>query len=240
MTKISILSISNSFGVNLQKYASQIAEANGLELDIFVLYIGGCSLETHCNNIKNNAPNYDLYKNGQIIKGSVSIKEVLCSQCWDYVITQQVSYLSSKYDSFFPYIEDIFKYIKDNAKYKQLGLQETWEYGPTFVKNDGKTLTSLESDNMYFEISDAYQKVMKRLDLDILIDSGHVINKATKHFNKDFHVKDGYHLNDAGCYLIGANLVMAMFMKKINNVYVPDSLSNEECEEYLKFINNRE
>lgn len=77
MKRVSLLSISNSFGVNLQKFASQIAASNNCSLDIFVLYIGGCSLQTHCENIKDNSHNYVLYYNGKPIKENVSILDTL-------------------------------------------------------------------------------------------------------------------------------------------------------------------
>ncbi len=47
-----LLLISNSFGVNLQIYAKDIAKANGLDLEIYTLFIGGCAVKSHYANIK--------------------------------------------------------------------------------------------------------------------------------------------------------------------------------------------
>ena len=73
MKKITLLSISNSFGVNLQSYAHQIAEKNGIDLDIYVLYIGGCPLEKHYTNLLTNAKDYELFHNGVSTHEFVSI-----------------------------------------------------------------------------------------------------------------------------------------------------------------------
>ena len=57
-----LLLISNSFGVNLQIYAKDIAKLNGLDLEIYTLYIGGCPLELHDKNIKQNNNAYELFR----------------------------------------------------------------------------------------------------------------------------------------------------------------------------------
>lgn len=236
MKNISLLSISNSFGVNLQKYASQIASSNGFKLDIYVLYIGGCTLEKHASNIKINSNEYDLYHNGECEKHAVTIKEVLKLTKWDYIITQQASHLSPNYATFFPYINEIFNYVKENAIYKKLGIQETWEYGKDYKKNDGKFFTKKDSLEMYEKVSNNYSRAAKELNLDIIFNSGDVIHKATAFFNKDFHA-DGYHLNDEGCYLIGLNLVKQLFNKNIKKAYVTNDISIETCNKLVDFIN---
>ena len=48
-----ILSIGNSFSEDAQRYLHQIANANGDDIFCANLYIGGCSLERHYNNIIN-------------------------------------------------------------------------------------------------------------------------------------------------------------------------------------------
>lgn len=239
MKKCSLLSISNSFGVNLQTYASQIAKENGFELDIFVLYIGGCPLIEHSENIKNNAPAYLLYHNGECEKADITILETLKMKRWDYIITQQVSYLAGNYDSYFPYINELLNYVKKNANYGYLGLQETWEYTELFVKDNGEHFTKKESEEMYDSIIKTYKKVSNELDL-LLFKSGSTVHKASLSFKKNFYSDDGFHLNKDGCYLIGLNLVKQLFGEKIKKVFVPEGLNKEDIIKYINFVNSLE
>ena len=73
-----LLLISNSFGVNLQTYAKDIAKVNGLDLEIYTLYIGGCSLELHDKNIKENNKVYELF--GDSIKDTFAVNRGVYSK----------------------------------------------------------------------------------------------------------------------------------------------------------------
>ena len=51
---IKILSIGNSFSTDAQRYLYDISVQNGVELECYNLFIGGCSLETHWQNFVEN------------------------------------------------------------------------------------------------------------------------------------------------------------------------------------------
>ena len=55
-----LLSIGNSFSQDAQEWLHKIAVANGVELETTNLMIGGCSLETHWNNMKSGEAAYYL------------------------------------------------------------------------------------------------------------------------------------------------------------------------------------
>ena len=52
---IKILAIGNSFSQDATHYLHQIAAADQVDMKVVNLYIGGCSLERHWNNIQNKA-----------------------------------------------------------------------------------------------------------------------------------------------------------------------------------------
>ena len=54
MRKISVLMIGNSFSVDAARYTHDISLGSDVEIEVCVLYVGGCSLEQHINFIKNN------------------------------------------------------------------------------------------------------------------------------------------------------------------------------------------
>ena len=61
---IKILAIGNSFSEDATHYLHQIAAADQVDMKVGNLYIGGCSLERHWNNIQTNAAEYLYEENG--------------------------------------------------------------------------------------------------------------------------------------------------------------------------------
>ena len=62
---IKILAIGNSFSQDATHYLHQIAAADHVDLKVVNLYIGGCSLERHWNNILTEAEDYLYEENGE-------------------------------------------------------------------------------------------------------------------------------------------------------------------------------
>ena len=71
---IKILAIGNSFSQDATYYLHQIAAADDVDIKVVNLYIGGCSLERHWNNIQNEAEEYLLEENGCSCFRSLSIR----------------------------------------------------------------------------------------------------------------------------------------------------------------------
>jgi len=116
-----ILAIGNSFSQDATRYLHKIAKADNVDLKVVNLYIGGCSLETHYNNILSDSKSYTYQLNGNDTDNMVSIKEALLSDEWDIVTLQQVSGLSVNYNTYQPYLNHLSEYVKQYApKAKQL------------------------------------------------------------------------------------------------------------------------
>ena len=60
-----ILSIGNSFSQDAQRYLSRVAKSEGIDMNTFNLYIGGCSLATHFQNMHSEDRAYELQMNGE-------------------------------------------------------------------------------------------------------------------------------------------------------------------------------
>lgn len=72
-----LLSIGNSFSTDSHRFLHSIAEQNGVSLECYNLFIGGCSLETHWLNYAGNNAFYDLEINGNEATRKISINEAL-------------------------------------------------------------------------------------------------------------------------------------------------------------------
>jgi len=236
--------IANSFGVNLQTYASQIAKANDYELDIYVLYIGGCSLSTHSYNISNDKKDYELFVNGANTGKMISIKEALLMDAWDYVSLQQASHESGNIASYYPYFEDVYNFVRKLSPKSEIIWHKTWAYSPLYsykydtVCDFCPTFTFKNEDQMKKGIDDCCKQICKEFNIKTVINSGDVVYQAIRDYG-DVYDEQGFHMSSIGNYLIGTNLIKILSKKRITNIYVPDGLTKENCEKIVSIINNK-
>ena len=116
MKKISVLMIGNSFSVDVAHYTHQLSLGSDVEIELGVLYVGGCSLEQHSNFIKEGASPYEWFVNGVSTGRYISLKDALEMQKWDYITLQQVSVYSGLKDTFYPYINEVIEYVRKYQK----------------------------------------------------------------------------------------------------------------------------
>ena len=97
---LKVLAIGNSFSQDATRYLHQIAKADDVDLKVVNLYIGGCSLSTHYQDMLEDKRAYSLEFNGEVTGFFVSIREALESDTWDVVTLQQVSQEAPRYDTY--------------------------------------------------------------------------------------------------------------------------------------------
>ena len=124
-----ILSIGNSFSEDAQAYLHALAVQRGIDLTTVNLAIGGCSLQTHWDNVVHNNANY-LYgiNGGAWAERLVTIREILESEHFDIITLQQVSGLSGQYETYQPYLNDLAAYIREVRPGADLYFHRTWAY----------------------------------------------------------------------------------------------------------------
>lgn len=123
-----VLSIGNSFSEDAQRWLHDISLCGNTGIDTVNLFIGGCTLETHYNNIKENKCDYSLQGNdGKHIKNS-SINEALCGEKYDVITVQQASGYSGRPQSYLPYLPEIVDYVKEKQPAAKIYFHQTWSY----------------------------------------------------------------------------------------------------------------
>lgn len=168
---VRVLVIGNSFSWNATAYLPAIAKAAGVELTLGHASIGGCSLERHwrhaaafeADSTDPEGRPYEITVDGQ--KRKVSLRERLQSQPWDYVTIQQVSYQSTKAETFSPHAQNLAAYIRRHAPQARLMVHQTWAYAaddPLF--RDGK----MTQDDMYQALRSAYAAIAEELGAGII------------------------------------------------------------------------
>ncbi len=204
-----ILSIGNSFSVDAHEYLCRIAKAAGVELYAVNLYIGGCSLEMHANNLKADAKAYKRSINAVFDDARVAIKESLLSEKWDVVTIQQVSQLSGVADSYEPYAAELLAAIRAYAPQAKICFYQTWAY--EIDSDHGGFVNYNRSQSKMFQmITEASEAFCEKNGL-TLIPSGRVV-EALRHTEAFDYAnggkslcRDGFHMSyDYGRYAAGA------------------------------------
>ncbi len=205
-----ILAIGNSFSEDATAYLYKIAKSANTDMYVVNLFIGGCSLERHANNLRADAKEYAKFVNTAYVDGKVSIKESLLLEKWDAVTIQQVSTHSGFIESYEPYAGELLSAIREYAPSAKIYFHQTWAYEmgdtrPAFVSNyDGSQAKMTE------KILEASEMFSEKNGLTV-IPSGRVIDALRRTAPFDYKngglslCRDGAHISlDYGRYALGA------------------------------------
>ncbi len=228
---VRILAIGNSFSQDaVEQYLHELAEAEGISTIIGNMFIGGCSLERHVKNARDNAPAYAYRKIGtdgkKREKGKMSLETVLADEDWDYVSLQQASPFSGMYETYEASLPELIEYVKARLPKKtKLMLHQTWAYAST-SKHSGFKNYNCNQLTMYQAIADAVKKAAKANKIKIVIPSGTAIQNARTSFIGDHLNRDGYHLDvKIGRYTAACTWFERIFKHNVvGNPYTPEGL----------------
>ena len=219
-----VLSISNSFGVDATRYLHQIARSAGVKLDVCTLYIGGCPLELHYRNMLGDKEAYDLYFNGFATGFKTSISEALLSGRWDVISFQQASHFSPKPDSYTPFAEELYDYIKTYQPKAKVLIHQTWAYEDGSLKLANMGYETGKA--MFADIEKAYQLFCDILGADGIIPCGKLMITLLENGIEKVH-RDTFHASlGLGRYAQGL-----LWFKKITGQSVADIDYNDFDEE---------
>lgn len=191
---MNVLAISNSFGVDATRYLHQIARADGEVINVATLYIGGCSLEKHYRNMIGDQRAYTLFYNGHNTGFSVSLEEALLNRHWDVVTLQQASHFSPKPDSYEPYAQELYDFVKTCQPKAKILIHQTWAY------EDGSEMLAKmgfgTAKAMFCEIEKAYAACSRSIGADGIIPGGklfmELLDRGVEKVQRDtFHASLG-------------------------------------------------
>ena len=228
---VRILAIGNSFSQDaVEQYLHELAEAEGISTIIGNMFIGGCSLERHVKNARDNAPAYAYRKIGtdgkKREKGKMSLETVLADEDWDYVSLQQASPFSGMYETYEASLPELIEYVKARLPKKtKLMLHQTWAYAST-SRHSGFKNYNCNQLTMYQAIADAVKKAAKANKIKIVIPSGTAIQNARTSFIGDHLNRDGYHLDvKIGRYTAACTWFERIFKHNVvGTPYTPEGL----------------
>lgn len=158
---MNILAIGNSFSRDATAYLHQLLTDCGVEARIVNLYIGGCPLERHWQNIEFDRADYEYQVNGQIVERRVSIRQALEEDAWDYIVTQQASHDSGWAETYEPFLTLMVDYLRKKAPGAKLCLHQTWAY-ETDSHHGNFMRYSRDQALMYRKLTECYRAAANR------------------------------------------------------------------------------
>jgi hypothetical protein len=199
---MNILSIGNSFSQDAQRYLHQIARADGVDVTSINLYIPGCPLSRHYQNMLSEEREYWLEMNGQSTGFNISLKEALLNRDWDVITVQQVSTHSTNYDTYQPYLDELVEYIRRFVPKAKIAVHQTWAYeqGSELLN---QALKYRDYRIMLDDIIKAYHQAAEHIKADYIIPSGEVFGAMLENGIEKIH-RDTFHASlGLGRYALG-------------------------------------
>ena len=220
--KIRLIAVGNSFSDDCLQHVYFILKDMGFqEIVVGNLYIGGCPVSSHIQNLSLDAAVYEYrinrggeWENISCYKASDALKQ----EEWDFVFTQQFSGESGLEETY-KQVDALYGLIKKNVKASpKFGWQMTWAYPqhtdhPWFERYDNS------QEKMWKDIQAAVKKyILPRKDVHFLIPSGEAVQKARMVFGDTLN-RDGCHLTYMlGRYIAGLCVAGAVTGESIANV----------------------
>ena len=191
---MNILAIGNSFSQDATRYLHDIALADGCRMSVVNLYIPGCPLEVHKNNLENGGM-YSMEYNGEPSGFFCPITQALKAKKWDVITLQQASHFSNDFATYEPYISILADTIRESCPGAKLYIHETWAYEEGSARLCEMMKYRHQSD-MWADVSASYAKAAEKIKADGIIHGGlffqTLYEKNIKPYQRDtFHASFG-------------------------------------------------
>ncbi len=220
---LEILAIGNSFSVDGLQYVYDVAKSLGIsKVTLGNLYIGGCSLETHYTNAKNDSAAYTYYFNNSgswTTTKSYKISKAIASQSWDYISMQQNSGNSGLESTYNSNLTNLISYVKNklpSGSKTKLIWHMTWAYQKDSTHSSFANYSKNQS-TMYKGIVAAVQnKILTNSNFSMVIPCGTAVQNVRSSYTGDTLTRDGYHMS----YGQGRYLLALMWVKQITGLSI--------------------
>ena len=232
---IKVLAVGNSFSQDaVEQYLYELAAAQGDSLIIGNAYIGGCSIDTHYDNLLNEKPAYIYRKvvgGVKAVRRKATLQSIIRDEQWDIITLQQASQLSGVSSSYsnLAQLKRLIQSYTTNL-HVQFMWHMTWAYAEDFTQ-DRFAPYDYDQRKMYSAIVSTMQNVLPAVGgFSRIIPSGIAIQLARYRLG-DILNRDGFHLSYAlGRYTAACTWSEVLTGRIIDgNRYWPATISTEEA-----------
>lgn len=227
-----LLTVGNSFSDDSMEYVGRIARSVGVDMKLGNLYIGGCTLNTHCDNARADSAAYEYRTDSGEGWSTVfphKMSDALLSEPWDVVSLQQASG-SSGLPETYARLPELIAYVRGLVpETTRLVWNMTWAYQRD-SEHEEFSKYGRNQDTMYEAILSAIQsEVRTKKEISLVIPTGTAIQNARTSFAGDTLTRDGYHLSfGLGRYIAGLTFVRALTSASLEGCFAPEGITEEE------------
>ena len=232
-----ILALGNSFSEDCTAYLERMTDE---DVTVRNLYIGGCSLSRHNDNLREGIADYELQRNGRMLGEShVSANEIMTSQAWDVITVQEVSGNSGHYGDFSETLREVLGRIRALCPTARPVWNQTWAYASNSTHGRFSEY-GCDRERMFAEIEASSHRAAADNGLG-LIEVGRVIQALRRSDLADEteFCRDGFHLSlTEGRY--AAAYVWARYFGFCVNDFVPEGADADRIRAIRDFIDGTE
>lgn len=221
--KLDILFIGNSFSIDTSKALPEILNSLGIaNVNVYVLYRGGCSMKQHYEFYKSGEKAYELYRYNMLgeqqLEKATSIGEVMGRFPYDVVVWQQYSLESGDYNTYEPYLSKLIQAynLKKLSARTTFAFNETWAYASNYKQIARYKIPA----NMWKSICTSVKKMKAATGIDVVIPCGTAVQNARNvaALNVDNELtRDGFHINLwSGRYLLACTFFESIIAPCLN------------------------
>lgn len=179
--KLDILFIGNSFSIDTSTALPEIFKSMGVtNVNVYVLYRGGCSMKEHYEFYKSGKNAYELYlfnhEGEQKLEKSCSIRNVMRRVPFDIVVFQQYSLDSGNYSTYEPYLSKLIQAYSINtiSPRTTFAFNQTWSYS-----SKNKKIAPYKNPlEMWKSICSSVKKMKEASGIDVIIPCGTAVQNA--------------------------------------------------------------
>ena len=218
-----VLFIGNSYSENTAALMPNMAKIFDFKkIEICYLYKGGCSLDEHWNNMKQQSPEYKYCRvqpaiktlnKIKILSEKISIQDAVKDKKWDWIVLQQTSRTSGKASSYnqLPRLIQMIKSHLQDKNHTKFAFNMTWAYHSKYDKL--KNFYNGSQKKMYEDTCAAVQLVVeKNPDIDLIIPAGTAIQNIRINCPMLMEYTCDYtHLNANGAYVASLTAILAFW-----------------------------
>ena len=232
---IKVLAVGNSFSQDaVEQYLYELAAAQGDSLVIGNAYIGGCSIDTHYDNLLNEKPAYVYRKvvgGVKSVKKKATLQSIIRDEQWDIITLQQASQLSGISSSFgnLAQLKRLILSYTTNL-HVQFMWHMTWAYAEDFTQ-DRFAPYDYDQRKMYSAIVSTMQNVLPAVGGFVRIIPSGIAIQLARYRMGDILNRDGFHLSyTLGRYTAACTWCEVLTGRIIDgNRYWPAKISADEA-----------
>ena len=185
---VKILTIGNSFSVGVFTYLPKIVDDfPDCTLTLESANHANCSFDIHWRFITEEESDATIsrYNKNTITqsycsttstvqsqsRGCNRLTEILKSKDWDFITIQQVSNKSLFKETFYPYAENVYKYVKKRVPNAEIIVHQTWSYRcdhPNFLPTGTWGKEGIGQTEMFKRAEANYAELAKKFNLRVL------------------------------------------------------------------------